>query len=215
VPTNSGCGPAWYLIQLDSLSINTNMNYNKHKTSNNEYLSPKNGRLYKSLKAFIAHMHFNYAVVDRYAITKRLFKVKCKFCEIKKFNCNIKRHEETCYLNPKNLKRCLRCDSPIKDFKNSRGTCSRACSNVYFKDLRNERQNIKNYRTICFRHHQKECVVCGESKIVAVHHMNENRQDNSSKNLVPLCPTHHQYLHSKYKNEILPVVRKYLKKTSS
>ena len=186
------------------------MDYNKHKTNNNEYLSPKNGKIYKSLKAFIAHMHFN-KIADRYAITKRLHKIKCKFCEIKKFNCNIARHESSCYLNPINLKHCIKCNSPIKDYKHSQGTCSRACSNVYFKNLRNDRQNIKHYRTICFRHHRKVCVICGENKIVAVHHMNENRQDNRIENLVPLCPTHHQYLNSKYKNEVLPQVQKYLK----
>ena len=53
--------------------------------------------------------------------------------------------------------------------------------------------------------------MCGENKIVAVHHMNENRKDNRVVNLVPLCPTHHQYIHSKYKNEVLPIVQKYLK----
>ncbi len=187
------------------------MNYNEHKTNNNEYLSPKNGKIYRSLKAFIAHMHFNYVKHDRYAITERLYKVKCKFCKNKKFNCNINTHELTCYLNPKNIKHCIRCNGIIKDFKNSKGTCSRACSNIYFKDLRNQAQKISHYRTIAFKHHKKECVVCGENKIVAVHHMNENRKDNRVVNLVPLCPTHHQYIHSKYKNEVLPIVQKYLK----
>ncbi len=57
-----------------------------------------------------------------------------------------------------------------------------------------------SYRAICWAHHKKECVVCGEDKIVAVHHYDENHQNNDPSNLIPLCPTHHVYVHSGYKN---------------
>jgi len=33
-------------------------------------------------------------------------------------------------------------------------------------------------------------------KIVAVHHINHNHSDNRPENLVPLCPNHHEMLHS-------------------
>jgi hypothetical protein len=52
--------------------------------------------------------------------------------------------------------------------------------------------------------------VCGENKIVAVHHLNEDHADNTISNLVPLCPTHHQYMHSKFKDEILDIVMQYV-----
>jgi hypothetical protein len=64
---------------------------------------------------------------------------------------------------------------------------------------------------LCWNEDQKECVVCGEDKVVAVHHMNEDHNDNRVENLVPLCPTHHTYMHSKYKAEILPVVEEYVR----
>jgi 5-methylcytosine-specific restriction endonuclease McrA len=60
----------------------------------------------------------------------------------------------------------------------------------------------KNYRTICFNIHKKECVVCGENKIVAVHHYDHNHYNNEPSNLIPLCPTHHHYVHSKYEIEV-------------
>jgi hypothetical protein len=50
-----------------------------------------------------------------------------------------------------------------------------------------------------FLHHEKRCVVCGEDRIVTVHHFDENHFNNDPSNLVPVCPTHHQYLHSQYR----------------
>jgi len=54
-------------------------------------------------------------------------------------------------------------------------------------------KNNKNYRTICFNYHKKKCVCCEESLIVEVHHFDENKENNSPDNLIPLCPTHHRY----------------------
>lgn len=66
-----------------------------------------------------------------------------------------------------------------------------------------------HYRTIAFAHHDKECVVCGEDKIVACHHMNGEHDDNRPENLVVLCPTHHGYWHSKWRFLIEDKVRAY------
>lgn len=77
-------------------------------------------------------------------------------------------------------------------------TCSHSCSNTYFNGISRNR-NISNYRTIAFRSHKKRCVVCGEDKIVEVHHYDKNHINNEIDNLIPLCPTHHKYYHSRYK----------------
>jgi hypothetical protein len=92
-------------------------------------------------------------------------------------------------------------------------TCSHSCSNSYFRSG-NKNGNWKDdrYRTTCFLYHKKECVVCGEDKIVEVHHMDENRNNNNPMNLIPLCPTHHQYWHSRYKKEIEDKIYNYIKK---
>ena len=67
-----------------------------------------------------------------------------------------------------------------------------------------------SYKVVCWRHHKKQCVVCGEEKIVAVHHYDENKQNNHPTNLVPLCPTHHSYIHSRHKKEIQHLVDQYI-----
>ena len=105
---------------------------------------------------------------------------------------------------------CPICKSNFLVGKKEQTTCSYSCSNVYFARKRNKPENYKNYRTICFKNHKKICVVCGEDKIVTVHHMDENHKNNDPKNLVPLCPTHHQYWHSRYRDLIREKVENYI-----
>jgi hypothetical protein len=95
-------------------------------------------------------------------------------------------------------------------YRDKQITCSYACSNTYFARKRNNPSKYKNYRTICFHNHDKKCVVCGEDKIVAVHHMDENPKNNDPKNLVPLCPTHHQYWHSRYRDLVRKKIEDYI-----
>lgn len=111
-------------------------------------------------------------------------------------------------------KLCPVCDSVFETkigSKEERTTCSYGCSNIYFRSGE-DNGNFKgnNYRTICFHHHEKECVVCGEDLIVEVHHYDENSKNNSPENLIPLCPTHHQYWHSRYRYLVKPSVDEYL-----
>lgn len=84
--------------------------------------------------------------------------------------------------------------------------CSRSCANnrqSWWND------NATHYRTIAFQHHEEKCVVCGFDKIVAVHHIDENRQNNDPSNLIPLCPNHHEMVHSKWRAEIQPFIDKW------
>ena len=94
-----------------------------------------------------------------------------------------------------------------KKFENSR-FCSRSCSNnrqEWWND------NATRYRTIAFQTWKKECVVCGFDKIVVVHHMDENHDNNDIHNLVPLCPNHHEMFHSKYHDEVEPLIMEAIK----
>jgi hypothetical protein len=186
-------------------------NLSQYALQDGTYKSPKNGKIYKSEKALRAHMSYAGHVTST-NFTKRLYEVECTHCNTMVLCNSIKKHEKSCYLNPTNLRLCEVCNSPIKDYKNSKGTCSHSCSNKFFKHLRNKPDNYTRYTTLCWQHHEKKCVVCDEDKIVAVHHYNENHNDNRIENLVPLCPTHHQYMHSRYKNEILPKVEEYIEK---
>ncbi len=111
-------------------------------------------------------------------------------------------------------KTCPICDNTFTTKKNNpreQTTCSRSCSNTYFNGV-SRNINIKNHRTICFRFHKKSCVICGESNIVEAHHLDHNSKNNAPDNLIPLCPTHHQYWHSRHKKLIEPQIRGYIQK---
>jgi len=108
-------------------------------------------------------------------------------------------------------------ESKKKNSKSGLFFCSRAC-----KDAAQRIGGVKeimpshygtgacSYRSICFAHHEKVCVVCGEDKIVAVHHYDHKHHNDDPKNLVPLCPTHHQYVHSNYKHLVEKQIEEYL-----
>jgi hypothetical protein len=181
----------------------------QYKNSDGTYTSPKNNRTYKSLKAFTAHWYYAHTTNPN-AFAERLYNVACQYCNKEYVISNHKRHEIACYLNPINIKKCCVCDKPIKNYKYSKGTCSHSCSNTHFKELRNKPEKYTQYATICWHYHVKECIVCKESNIVAVHHYNENHNDNTLSNLVPLCPTHHQYMHSRFKIQIQHIVDEYV-----
>ena len=113
------------------------------------------------------------------------------------------------------IKKCPICNKEFETSKNSpdeKTTCSYSCANTYFRSGKNNGNYTgTNYRTICFSYHKKECIICGENKIIAVHHYDENHKNNLPENLVPLCPTHHQYIHSKHKELIEDEVAYYIK----
>lgn len=108
---------------------------------------------------------------------------------------------------------CPVCSISFKPKSKNQVTCSRSCSNTHFRSGVNHHAydpDNQNYRTLCFAHHPKVCIICGEDKIVAVHHYDENHENNNIKNLVPLCPTHHQYMHSRYKSLIESAVEEWV-----
>ncbi len=138
-------------------------------------------------------------------------KIKCVYCTQKIFPHSVTRHESACYLNPKLLRECAVCSKPVKNWKNGT-TCSHSCANKFFRTGENHgRWKPEVYRSTCFLHHKKECVVCGEDKIVEVHHLDHNKENNDPSNLIPLCPTHHQYWHSQYKSLVELIVLEYIK----
>ena len=110
----------------------------------------------------------------------------------------------------KHVKACQCCGSEFifegriktKSFENAR-FCSRSCANNR-QSWWNE--NAVNHRTIAFQNWKQECAICGFDKIVAVHHIDENHDNNDPHNLIPLCPNHHEMVHSKWKSEMLPLI---------
>ncbi len=86
--------------------------------------------------------------------------------------------------------------------KKEKTTCSHGCSNTFFAEKRNLPERYKRYSTICFKKWPKRCVLCGYTKIVSVHHIDENHKNNHIDNLVPLCMNCHEEIHhTLYKEE--------------
>mgnify|MGYP001178119481 CR=1 FL=1 len=131
-------------------------------------------------------------------------KLICTYCNNKISKRNLFKHEQSCKLNPKNITFCSICGKEKKG-KSSK-VCSMTCGRIYFKnkydlvtEYNKEREREDNhYSKICFRFHKKECVICKENIIVAVHHYDKNEKNNHPTNLIPICPTHHSYIHSQY-----------------
>jgi hypothetical protein len=140
-------------------------------------------------------------------------KCYCKFCNLEMIHSRIEVHESLCYLNPKNLKLCPVCNNPVKDYRGST-TCSHKCGNNLFKPHTKNYENLGDYcdgyRRICFLYHGKKCIICGEEILVNAHHIDENKKNDSPENLIPLCPTHHQFMHSKYKGLLLERIKFYI-----
>ena len=91
-------------------------------------------------------------------------------------------------------------------------TCSYSCSNTFFAKKRNVPERYSNYRTICFKNWERKCMICGFDKIVEVHHRDYNNKNNNKENLIPLCPNHHQMLHTKqYGEEIVKLMDELIK----
>jgi HNH endonuclease len=126
---------------------------------------------------------------------------------------NLTKHIKSCSENPINKKLCPVCNNT---FSSKSTTCSYACSNKHFRSGENN-GNWKEdaYRSTCFEYHRKECIICKEENLVEVHHLDENHMNNSPENLIPLCPTHHQYWHSKYKHIVEKQVIDYISEWKS
>ena len=124
-------------------------------------------------------------------------KILCQFCQKSYWQGKLSAHEKSCLLNPVNVSYCALCQSPVKQ----RGaiTCSKVCSNKHTpRRPKNIIPTEQTYRKICFEYHEKKCIICDEPNIVAVHHYDHNKKNNCPTNLVPLCPTHHTYVHSSF-----------------
>lgn len=132
----------------------------------------------------------------------------CEFCHKSFLGSAFNLHKNCCKQDPNNQKICPVC----KKLYSKKGvTCSHGCANIYFRSGENNPNwREDSYRSTCFLYHKKECVVCKESKIVEVHHLDEDRENNKPENLIPLCPTHHQYFHSRFRDEVIQQIEEYI-----
>ena len=145
--------------------------------------------------------------------TRRELKTLCK-----NFGITIPKYKaKTLYENI--IKVCPVCGkkfSTLKGHKREKIVCSHSCSNTYFRSGKNNPNYVNGmageseYRVICFKHHEKKCIICGFDIIVEVHHVDCNKNNNQPNNLVPLCPNHHRMFHSRYRSMVEPLIEEYL-----
>ncbi|MCK5020915.1 MAG: HNH endonuclease [Candidatus Peribacteraceae bacterium] len=142
--------------------------------------------------------------------------IKCKFCNKEMNTPNIKRHENTCYMNPKNIRSCPICKIIIKNNRNE--TCSKSCAKQmpcnFGRHNPNWKDDSNDYVTTCKEYHGLSCIICGEDKVFNVHHIDKDRTNNRPDNLVPLCPTHHAYMHKGFGYLIEEKITKFLKENN-
>lgn len=141
-------------------------------------------------------------------VRQSIGELECAWCGQSVHRAGVKKHELHCYLNPQNKRECPCCGKPIK----GRGTtCSKSCANTYFRSGSNHPNwKADSYRSTCFEHHPHECVVCQEALLVEVHHLDGDHSNNAPENLVPLCSTHHQYWHSRYRHMVEQTILDYV-----
>jgi len=140
----------------------------------------------------------SYEGINKHKRTKK--DSYCVYCGKIISSYGKKIHEIHCPLNPNNIKFCPICDGYIKHYKYNK-TCSHQCANKTFKQSKGHTPNNKkyfdkvDYRKIAKKYHKMECIICEEDLMIDIHHFDRDRDNNNPENLVPICATHHRYIH--------------------
>jgi len=98
---------------------------------------------------------------------------------------------------------CKRCKR--KKMIHAKNLC-KGCYNFVFRSDYIKTHSYKkrfNLSSEIYKKLTKSCLICGFDKVVDLHHLDENRENNSQENLVGLCPNHHKMVHDfRYRKEI-------------
>lgn len=98
----------------------------------------------------------------------------------------------------------LECDYCHKKFKRLKSAvsenynfCSKTCGNRFKNQEFINWNDSSNYRRNAFNAYPHKCAICGweeDERILEVHHIDENRNNNKISNLIILCPICHKKL---------------------
>lgn len=160
----------------------------------------------------------NVKLVSEYINNKSLITLHCYDCgyEWSTKACNVMYHRNTvklhqcpnCGVCSKNGKvyKCAYCGKEVyrrqsdKD-KNISGYfyCSMECGNKHKNQLRKEsgewNDSVFTYRDRAMDTYEHKCIVCGwneDERILEVHHIDSDRDNNNIENLCILCPNCHR-----------------------
>lgn len=104
---------------------------------------------------------------------------------------------------------CKRCKKMKKH--QAKGYCPGCYNYVFHLDKTKAGQYRKDHNIDIetYKRITSECLICGFDKVVDLHHLDENKKNNSESNLVGLCPNHHKMLHDfKWRKETLDELNK-------
>lgn len=88
----------------------------------------------------------------------------------------------------------------------SKTTCSYKCSNTHFRSVLPRPE-----RDVCFNVYPHKCGACNETNILEIYHLDGNKNNNEEGNLIPLCPTHKQYMNTNFKVLIEDEINNFIK----
>jgi len=104
--------------------------------------------------------------------------------------------------------KCPRCER-MKPM-HAKGLCN-GCYNSVFNIENILRGNKLKYHKVdyeTYKNATKICVLCGFDKVVDLHHLDMNHNNNSIENLTGLCPNHHKMVHHReFQKEVLQSLR--------
>ena len=112
--------------------------------------------------------------------------IGCSQCKYEEVECDY------CHKKFSRLKSRLE-----KDNKTGRVYCSRECGNRDKNDNVANLTESTNYRRNAFLIYEHKCAICGwceDERILEVHHIDEDRNNNHIDNLIILCPICHKKL---------------------
>lgn len=118
--------------------------------------------------------------------TKQHTFIGCPECKYEEVECNY------CHKKFKRLKSQLE-----KDNKARQVYCSKECGNRHKNSLITQIKDGSNYRRNAFLNYPHKCDICGwdeDERILEVHHLDEDRNNNKIENLRILCPICHKKL---------------------
>lgn len=167
----------------------------KHYDNNAKLISIyKNKRSNVLVKCLLCgHQWSVYAqnIINKNSIKKG----KCPNCLFGERQVVFRKKCETCG------KELERTSNQIKRNKSGYFYCSPQCGNIHKNIMRHQSEdwlnNSQNYRLKAFNLYEHKCDICGwdeDKRILEVHHIDENRENNTPKNLIILCPNCHKYL---------------------
>lgn len=147
----------------------------------------------------------------------------CKVCKKEK-EYHAKDLCHTCYRKHAWKRKKIICKNCGKErYHQAFGFCGGCHTKLYHYD-KTKAYNYRKWHNISldlYRKITKKCLVCNFDKVVDLHHLDGNHDNNAEDNLIGLCPNHHKMLHnSKYRAEIKQMIdntrsKKQLKKVKN